>query len=147
MSALSKLTDMQNRMLDHEIMNQKYNKDIQEVEMKTLSSCYDSHSDFYKGKSLWMIAGAVAQVALIGISQKSSETIPEAFAKIAGEAANKSITIYHDNLSPQFTSIQTRTQKKLDLLVQSANTEINKSNQLQQTLQNAKESFSQLLKK
>lgn len=147
MNALGKLTDMQNRLLDLEATNQKYNKDMQNSQMNALSSCYNSHSDFYKKKSGWMISGCIVQMALIGASRKHPARITQLFGKVAGEVANKSITTYHDNLSPQFTLIQTRTQKKLDLLAQSANTETNKSNQLQQTLQNAKETYSQLLKK
>lgn len=151
---LALITEQQNQFIDQGAERYKYNKEMQNAYVTQLCDSFDKHSSFYLGNTTWMVAGRMAQVALLGLSERSeqmTETLKNFIEKLPSSNATFAIfkelfDPYYKSGEPSIESAKVMGQKKLEVLTQSDATERNKSDQLQQTIQNAKDVFAQLLR-
>lgn len=151
---LALITEQQNQFIDQGAERYKYNKEMQNAYMDQVCNSFDKHSSFYLGNTTWMVAGRIAQVALHSVSARSeelNETLKNFLEKLPASNATFSIfkelfDPYYKSTEPSIESAKVMGQKKLEILSQSDATERNKSDQLQQTIQNAKDVFAQLLR-
>lgn len=151
---LESITVKQNEFVDQGAERYKYNKEMQNAYMDQVCNSFDKHSSFYLGNTTWMVAARIAQVALLGVSSHSAELNENLKKFLENLPASHQIfngfkelfDPYYKSGEPSIESIKVMGQKKLEVLSQSDATERNKTDQLQQTIQNAKDVFAQLLR-
>lgn len=151
---LALITEQQNQFIDQGTERYKYNKEMQNAYMTQLCNSFDQHSSFYLGNTTWIVTGRIAQIALLSISARSAqmtETLRNFIEKLPPSNASFAIfkelfDSYYKSREPSIESAKIMGQKKLEVLTQSDATERNKTDQLQQTIQNAKDVFAQLIR-
>lgn len=151
---LGLITEQQNKFIDQGAKRYKHNKEIENAYMTRLCNSFDQHSNFYLGNTTWMIGGRIVQVALAGVSsraEETTETLKSFIEKLPSSGASFAIfkelfDPYYKSGEPSIESAKIIGQKKLQVLTESNTTERNKTDQLQQTIQNAKDVFAQLLR-
>lgn len=149
---LALITEQQNQFIDQAAERYKYNKEMQNAYMTQLCNSFDQHSSFYLGNTTWIVAGRIAQVALLSLSTSSAQmtaTLKKLLEKLPSSNATFDIfkelfDPYYKSGEPFIESAKVMGQKKLEVLTQSDATERNKTDQLQQTIQNAKDVIAQL---
>ncbi|MGL4348568.1 MAG: hypothetical protein ACRCSV_03830 [Chlamydiales bacterium] len=150
------LTRSQNALIDQGSKAYQYYQNITNHFTKELFKSFCNESRFYLEKSFYMIGGRVILQVLCpfiytvvkktdGIFNNLINVIPKSI--FIYDNCEKIVNPWHDRKLSLVKCDEITAEKKLETIRQADNTEANKGDRLQQTLQNAKDSHAHQLGK